>query len=430
MAMLKWHLRRSIHWGRLTLIDPDGTSTVFGRAHPGNEADVVIRLTGKLTPLKLALRPDLYLGETYMDGALSIERGGLCELLELCCRNFERSGRRSGFSRFFCALARRIRQHNPARRARRNVAHHYDLSPDFYRAFLDGDLQYSCAYFDHEAASLADAQQAKKQHIASKLLLRPGCRVLDIGCGWGGLALYLAEIEDIEVTGVTLSEEQLHVARERAKERGLQRRVKFELIDYRAVRGKFDRIVSVGMFEHVGTPHYRQFFDQVGSLLTEHGVALIHAIGRMHGPDVTSAWIRKYIFPGGYIPALSQVMPAVEDSGLLLTDLEILRGHYALTLRNWRDNFLARLGEIRKDHDERFCRMWEFYLAASEMAFRYGGMMVFQAQLAKTAGSIPITRDYMFESERRLRKLRHGRAPDLLGVSEIADRPSQFGERA
>jgi cyclopropane-fatty-acyl-phospholipid synthase len=402
MVMLTKILESSIKTGRLTLIEPNGRTTGFGQAdfcRP--ESDVVVRLKGPLTPIKLALRPDLYLGEAYVDGTLVIERGGLWELLDFCGRNLSHSAlRHTPAGRLIDGIARLLQQYNPMRRAKKNAAHHYDLSPVLYRAFLDQDLQYSCAYFLDERVSLDEAQCAKKNHIASKLLLRPGCRVLDIGCGWGGLALSLAEAEDVEVTGVTLSQEQLQVARQRAKERGLEKRVKFELVDYRVIEGTFDRIVSVGMFEHVGTPHYGAFFEKLASLLARHGIALIHSIGRVHGPDLTSAWIRKYIFPGGYIPALSQVLPAVETSGLWLTDLEILRGHYAETLRSWRHNLFDRLAEVRKTYDERFCRKWEFYLAVSEMAFRYGGMMVFQAQLARSADAVPVTRDYMFEYER------------------------------
>jgi cyclopropane-fatty-acyl-phospholipid synthase len=294
---------------------------------------------------------------------------------------------------------RRIQQYNPERVSRINVGHHYDLSPELYRTFLDEDMQYSCAYFGSPATTLDEAQRAKKYHIASKLMLEPGQSVLDIGCGWGGLALTLARVERVKVLGLTLSAEQLQVARRRAIEANLQDRVSFELCDYRAIEGKFDRIVSVGMFEHVGTPHYAGFFNQLSGLLKADGVALLHSIGRMHGPDLTSSWIRKYIFPGGYIPALSEVMPAIEGAGLWLTDLEILRLHYAKTLRGWRERFLAHAERLESAYDMRFRRMWEFYLAASEMSFRYGGMMVFQAQLANRVDNVPVTRDYLLDRE-------------------------------
>ena len=280
------------------------------------------------------------------------------------------------------------------------MAHHYDLAHEHYRRFLDADLQYSCAYFADPSFSLEQAQEAKKRHIAAKLLLQPGLRVLDIGCGWGGLALSLAEMERVEVVGVTLSREQLTVARERAKQARLEERVRFALQDYREIEGRFDRIVSVGMFEHVGTANYARFFQKIRDLLSADGIALIHSIGRMNGPAVTSAWTRKYIFPGGHIPALSEAAPVIERAGLVLTDLEILRLHYAETLRHWRERFMRSQRQDGRVYDQRFCRMWEFYLASSELAFRYGGLMVFQAQLAPQLDGVPLTRDYMYERER------------------------------
>jgi cyclopropane-fatty-acyl-phospholipid synthase len=402
--MLKETLRHRTLTGSVALIEPSGRVTVFGEKNTHEaEAEVVVRLVGRMTPLKLALWPDLYLGEAYMNGSLVLERGDLWDLLDLCGRKqIEGSRTKRGYLRSVLqGLLRRIRQRNAFRAARRNVAHHYDLSHTLFEAFLDQDLQYSCAYFPAPGTSLDEAQQAKKDHIAAKLLLRPGQRVLDIGCGWGGLALTLAELQDVEVTGVTLSHEQLQIARQRARQRGLARRVKFELCDYRAIEGKFDRIVSVGMLEHVGVPNYGKFFDKVSTLLTDRGIALIHSIGRMRGPDLTSAWIRKYIFPGGYIPALSQVFPALESAGLWLTDLEILRLHYAETLRLWRQKFLSQQAQLTQVYDERFCRMWEFYLAVSEMGFRYGGLMVFQAQLARHIEAVPLTRTYLSNKERR-----------------------------
>ena len=309
-----------------------------------------------------------------------------------------------------CGRFWRIQQSNSRRAARRHVARHYDLSHEHYRQFLDTDLQYSCAYFADPSFSLEQAQEAKKRHIAAKLLLEPGLRVLDVGCGWGGLALSLAERERVEVVGVTLSREQLTVARQRAKQAQLDERVHFTLNDYREIEGPFDRIVSVGMFEHVGVPNYAQFFQKIRELLSPDGIALIHSIGRSNGPTITSAWTRKYIFPGGHIPALSEVAPVIERAGLVLTDLEVLRLHYAETLRHWRERFLASHRHNGRIYDERFCRMWEFYLASSELAFRYGGLMVFQAQLARQFDSVPLTRDYMYERERegsRIGTMRH-----------------------
>jgi cyclopropane-fatty-acyl-phospholipid synthase len=298
-------------------------------------------------------------------------------------------------------LLRRLHQYNPAHRARANVAHHYDLSDTLYGLFLDADRQYSCAYFTHEHDDLDQAQRDKKRHLAAKLLLEPGVRVLDIGSGWGGLGMYLAEAGAAEVVGITLSEEQLKVSRERAARAGLDDRVRFELCDYRALDGKFDRIVSVGMFEHVGLRHYPEFFAAVRDLLCEDGVAVLHSIGRADGPGATNPWLRKYIFPGGYSPALSEVLPVVERLGLWVTDIEILRLHYAETLRLWRRRFLANRARIAELYDERFCRMWEFYLVGSELAFRRMGHMVFQLQLAKRQDAVPLTRDYITDWERR-----------------------------
>ena len=286
--------------------------------------------------------------------------------------------------------------------ARRNVRHHYDLSVDLYRCFLDEDLQYSCGYFEREGASLEEAQAAKKRHIAAKLLVRPGDRVLDIGCGWGGMALSLARGGAATVEGITLSTEQCETATARAAASGLSERARFSLTDYRDANGPYDRIVSVGMFEHVGRPNYDAFFAKLAELLTDDGVALIHSIGRFDGPNGTDLFTAKYIFPGGYIPALSEVLPSVERAGLWVTDLEILRLHYARTLKCWHDRFQARRAEVAAMYDERFCRMWEFYLAGAEMGFRYGAHMNFQLQLAKRRDSVPITRDYLDPTEARL----------------------------
>jgi cyclopropane-fatty-acyl-phospholipid synthase len=337
-----------------------------------------------------------------VDGALIIERGTLWDLLELLGRNQleQRSVPGNSVIGPLQAFLSWMRRGDSRRAATRHVAHHYDLPHEHYRRFLDADLQYSCAYFADPNFSLEQAQEAKKRHIAAKLVLEPGLRVLDIGCGWGGLALSLAEMERVEVVGVTLSREQLTVARKRAKEAQLVERVRFALQDYREIEGRFDRIVSVGMFEHVGTRNYATFFQKIRNLLSAEGIALIHSIGRINGPAITSAWTRKYIFPGGHIPALSEVAPVIEHAGLVITDLEILRLHYAETLRRWRERFIESHRQKGRPSDQRFCRTWEFYLASSELAFRNGGLMVFQAQLARQLDSVPLTRDYMYERER------------------------------
>jgi cyclopropane-fatty-acyl-phospholipid synthase len=295
---------------------------------------------------------------------------------------------------------RRLRQHNPIGRARSNVAHHYDLKDTLYELFLDKDRQYSCAYFQTGNDTLEAAQANKKRHLAAKLLLKPGHRVLDIGSGWGGLGLYLAQIERVDVTGVTLSVEQHKVSNERAKDMGLAERVRFNLRDYRSDTGCYDRIVSVGMFEHVGAGHYDEFFGKLKTLLKDDGVAVLHSIGRMEPPDSTNPWLRKYIFPGGYSPALSEVLAAIERAGLWVTDIEILRLHYAETLKEWSRRFQTNREGIKSLYDERFCRMWEFYLTACEMSFRYFDQMVFQIQLARRQDAVPLVRDYVTDWER------------------------------
>jgi cyclopropane-fatty-acyl-phospholipid synthase len=338
-----------------------------------------------------------------MAGTLTVEDGSLYDFMDICAANNGPAfahplSRASAFGR---AVLRGLHQYNPVPRAQVNVAHHYDLSDELYDLFLDRDRQYSCAYFTDLHGDLERAQLDKKRHLAAKLLLDGGQRVLDIGSGWGGLALYLAEAGAEEVVGITLSQRQLEVSRERARRAGLADRVRFELRDYREQTGTFDRIVSVGMFEHVGVRHYREFFHSVQRLLSEDGVAVLHSIGRMDGPGTTNPWIRKYIFPGGYAPALSEVLPVVERLGLWVTDIEILRLHYAETLRAWRRRFCANRGAIARLYDERFCRMWEFYLVASELAFRRMGHMVFQMQLARRQDAVPLTRDYLTDWERR-----------------------------
>ena len=400
MRLLSRLVRSLIRVGRLTVIDSAGGRYVVEGA-PGPQ--VSVRLHDKDTGRRLALLPQLYLGEAYMDGSLTVEDGGdIYDLLQLLMIN-GRSLYGHPFIRFLDrirSLCRRLQQRNPVARARRNVAHHYDLSGQLYDLFLDSDRQYSCAYFATAHDSLEQAQENKKRHLAAKLLLEPGMRVLDIGSGWGGLAIYLAQLGASEVIGVTLSSEQQRIASERAAAAGLAGRVRFHLQDYRQIEGRFDRIVSVGMFEHVGLGHYPEFFAKLKQLLAEDGVALLHAIGRTEGPGVTNAWLAKHIFPGGYSPALSEVLPAVEKSGFWVTDLEILRLHYAYTLREWRRRFAANRGRIKAIYDERFCRMWEFYLAAGELAFSHQDHMVWQLQLARDPQAVPITRDYMFDWER------------------------------
>jgi cyclopropane-fatty-acyl-phospholipid synthase len=400
--LLSGFARRVIGEGDLTIIDAAGR-----RHHVGNGGGrrVVIRLRDKALHHRLVIDPYLHVGEAYMNGTLTLEEGSLYDFLDVCAVNVERVGAHP-MSRAIYGLdhlLRWIHQYNPSHRAQANAAHHYDLSGKLYALFLDSDRQYSCAYFSHEHDDLDQAQRDKKRHLAAKLLLQPGARVLDIGSGWGGLSLYLAEAGAGEVVGITLSQEQLKVSRERAARAGLAERVRFELCDYRAAGarfGRFDRIVSVGMFEHVGVRHYPEFFASVRDLLAENGVALLHSIGRSDGPSSTSPWIRKYIFPGGYAPALSEVLPVVERLGLWVTDIEILRLHYAKTLRLWRERFAAKRARIAALYDERFCRMWEFYLASCELSFRRLGHMVFQAQLAKRQDAVPLTRDYITDWER------------------------------
>lgn len=401
-------LNRFIRKGRLELIDPDGRTHAFGESHG---RPVRMRIHDKATMRRLFFQPKLALGEAYMDGRLTVEDAELYDLIDLLTRNLgvqEEALNRNAY-RMLSLLMRRLHQFNPIGRARENVAHHYDLSGSLYDLFLDSDRQYSCAYFPRPDASLEEAQHAKKRHIAAKLRLMPGQRVLDIGSGWGGLGLYIArQHPDVEVVGVTLSREQHAVSNRRAEEMGLADRVRFDLQDYRTVEGPFDRIVSVGMFEHVGMPHYQEFFDKVHDLLAPDGVALLHTIGRIDGPGSTNPWIRKYIFPGGYCPALSEVMPPLERTGMWTTDVEILRLHYADTLRAWRERFKANWDRVAEIYDERFCRMWEFYLCGSETAFRNSGHVVFQIQMAKKVDTVPVTRDYMYESERRIAEREEG----------------------
>ena len=396
--LLAQFLGKAIRHGDLTITDATGSSMRFGDGQPPR---VAIRLHDRKLAPALALNPKLSFGEAYMDGRLTIEEGTLFDLLDLGANNIGHIDRHpiQDLGRRVSRAMRYVQQHNPIGRAQQNVAHHYDLSDELYDLFLDRDRQYSCAYFANDNDELETAQENKKRHLASKLLLdRPGLKVLDIGSGWGGLGMYLSEF-GADVTGVTLSKEQHKVSNERAAAAGLSERVRFNLRDYRHESQQYDRIVSVGMFEHVGAGHYVEFFRKMRDLLTDDGVMVLHSIGRMEPPGTTMAWLRKYIFPGGYSPALSEVLAAIEKVGLWVTDVEILRLHYAKTLHAWNERFQERRDEAVKLYDERFCRMWEFYLLGCEVAFKRMGQMVFQMQLSKRQDAVPLTRDYMFEWE-------------------------------
>jgi cyclopropane-fatty-acyl-phospholipid synthase len=398
---LRAFLKRCIQKGTLAVQTADGRCFSVG---DGTGLPVRLQFMDRRAEQEILLDPALALGELFTEGRLAIVGGTIVDLLNLLGRNLNAMTPPA-----LGKLRQRVRTalgalhlRNTAQRSRRHVAHHYDKDGRLYDLFLDPDRQYSCAYFEFPGQLLEDAQRAKKRHIAAKLLLEPGARVLDIGSGWGGLALYLAQVCEAEAVGITLSSEQLGIAKKRAVDGGLSSRVDFRLADYRAMTGTFDRIVSVGMFEHVGPADYSTYFRTAGKLLADDGVMLLHSIGRSDGASPINPWVEKNIFPGSYAPALSEVLPEIEKSGLIVTDVEILRLHYATTLALWRNAFLNWRDEARCLFGDEFCRMWEFYLASCEAGFRYGGLMVFQIQLAKQIDAVPLTRDYIVDRERSL----------------------------
>ena len=401
--LLKLALSRSVTSGTLRVITASGARLAFG---DGKGSPVEIRIHDRAAQLALLRDPDMQLGELYMSQRLTMEQGTIYDFLILTLSN-QRQNRPSALARIldrFRFATRRLRQRNVGVRSQRNVAHHYDLSRELYELFLDKDMQYSCAYFENASQTLDDAQLAKKRHITAKLCVEPDHRILDVGCGWGGLGRYLASTAGAaSVHGITLSEEQISVARQRTEEAGLSDKLSFSLQDYRTVNGVFDRIVSVGMFEHVGISYYDTFFKSCHRLLEPDGVMLLHTIGCSDVPGFVTPWLNKYIFPGGYIPSLSEIIPAIERAGMIVSDVEILQLHYAWTLRAWRERFLAKRGDALRLYDERFCLMWEFYLAAAEAAFRCEDLNVFQIQITKSPAMTPATRNYIALREAELR---------------------------
>ena len=401
MSLIGRFIDQLLPVGSITVIEPNGRTGTYG---PGGTQHVTVRLHDRRVGLEIFRNPRLKFGELYMDGRVTIEDGTILDLLELIVgakpweqgkRKALGKGKAKWFKRFF-------RRNNPSK-SKRNVAHHYDIGNELYSLFLDKDLQYSCAYYTDPANSLEQAQEDKKAHIAAKLFLKPGQHVLDIGCGWGGMALYLNQVADVDVLGITLSEEQLKVARQRAEEAGVADRVKFELIDYRLLEGRFDRIVSVGMFEHVGARHYEEFYAKCRELLADDGVMLLHTIGKLGGAGQPDPFTDKWIFPGYHIPSVAQMCLASEKVKLIVGDLESLRLHYAYTLREWLKRFTAAHDEVVKLYDERFFRMWEFYLAGGIVMFESGAACNYQVQYIRERRALPITRDYMAEAEARYR---------------------------
>jgi cyclopropane-fatty-acyl-phospholipid synthase len=404
MALISRLIGTLLTRGRITLVQPDGSRETYG---PGGGKELTVRFADKRVAFDLVRNPRLALGEAYMDGRLTIEDGTILDLLELIvgANRWEDGGRgRAILKKGKIKGLRKLLRRNDAVRSKRNVAHHYDLKDELYELFLDGDRQYSCAYFTDPANSLDQAQSDKKAHIAAKLYLKPGMKVLDIGSGWGGTALYLNRVADVDVLGITLSEEQLKVARRRAEEAGVADRVKFELTDYRHLDGKFDRIVSIGMFEHVGAAHYEEFYASCRDLLAEDGVMLLHTIGKLGGAGAPDPFTDKWIFPGYHLPSLSQMSAASEKVRLISSDVETLRLHYAFTLRHWLDRATEAHDKIVAMYDERFSRMWEFYLAGGIVMFESGAACNYQVQYIRDRHAVPITRDYMMEAEERYRK--------------------------
>lgn len=411
MKLFELVLKRLVTRGRVTVHYANGKTITVGQSDP-DFPDLALRFKDGRVPFDIVKDPRLGMAEAWIDGRVAIEGGGIMEFISMIrANNPWEQGKsiesKSLLKRGIGEVRQKLWRANHRARSKANVAHHYDLSGALYALFLDRDRQYSCAYYpdvDNEAGiSLEQAQEDKKAHIAAKLHLKPGMKILDIGCGWGGMALYLHRTCGVDVTGITLSEEQLKVARQRAIDAGVADHVRFELIDYRDMTGPFDRIVSVGMFEHVGTPDYRTFFDKCRQLLTPDGVMLVHTIGRMGGPGTTDAFTTKYIFPGGYIPALSEMVAGSEGTRLMVTDVEVLRVHYGLTLREWYKRTMAHKADIVALYDERFFRLWTFYLAGAATVFEHGGMVNFQIQYARDRRALPITRDYMQEAETALR---------------------------
>lgn len=410
-SSLRKLLDRIIKTGTLTVKGPGGEQRFGG----GGGRTVGLRFTDDEAERELAADPQLKLGELYMEGRMIVEEGDIYELMALVKDNTLSEG--LSFGMMWRGLARiavsQFRNRVPINHNQRNVAHHYDLSEKLFSLFLDEDWQYSCAYFNPPGISLDEAQLAKKRHIVAKLQAEPGQRALEIGSGWGGMAMYLAESSGVDVTGITLSKEQLKISRERAAKRGLANSVRFELQDYYYLppQKQYDRIVSVGMFEHVGRLNYRKFFNKVDDVLADDGVMVLHSIGQPHPALITNPWIEKYIFPGGYIPAISEVMPAIEKAGLLVSDIEILPMHYAHTLRHWRQRFMANREKAAALYDERFVRMWEFYLAGSEMAFTHEKFFIFQMQIVKQRMAVQDNRNYIYEREAELKAFEEQRLP-------------------
>jgi len=411
MLLAAW-LQSVIKTGTIVLTDAYGRKHTIGN---GSAPAVHVRLHDSTLHRRLVLNPAWWVGHAYMEGTLTIEEGDLRDLFAVSLKNrgFSAMRRRWLMSAKLENALSVFATINPVGVAARRVQQHYDLSRELYELFLDSDKQYSCAYFDESADDIERAQVRKKQHLASKLLLKSGQRVLDIGCGWGGLAMYLAEQYNVKVTGITISREQYDFAIAEVQRRGLEGHLDFALEDYRLAKGPYDRIVSVGMLEHVGPLHYSEYFRKIRDLLTDDGVALIHTIGRQPPPANINVWMRRNIFPGAYLPSLSQLAPVLENNDLWLCDFENLRLHYAWTLREWESHFQRNRSKVSELYDERFCRMWEFYLKGCEAGFLYSGMCVFQMQIAKQIDALPMTRDYMFREEQRLKSLLERRDTDV-----------------